>query len=94
MQNLSDRERRALAAEKRMANQLPDVKDVTKYDNQSSVITAMNIIIIYCLGMVLVVGVDPVCVELYHLKNYITNTVKLNVLENIVKNYKKGKINN
>ena len=33
VQNLSDRERRALAAEKRMANQLPDIKDVTKYDN-------------------------------------------------------------
>lgn len=32
VQNLSDRERRALAAEKRMANQLPDIKDVTKYD--------------------------------------------------------------
>ena len=33
VQDMSDRERRALAAEKRMANQFPDIKDVTKYDN-------------------------------------------------------------
>lgn len=85
MSTLSDREKRALAAEKRLASNTVAGIDITRYN----IMWGTLIIIMNNIGMVCAAGVSPVSVEWCLLKDYNTSTAELNVSENIDNFYQK-----